>query len=497
MIEERLLELIRAALETAAAGLGFDGDLPEPELLPTKKKEHGDFATNVALVLASQAGKNPREVAEAIRAAFPEAPFVERVEVAGPGFLNVFVTDEWLYDALRDVVAKGASYGAGGAQRQARPGGVRQRQPDGTAPRGSCPQRRARRCHRSAARARRVGRGARVLLQRRRRPDGPVRRVRRGALPHAIAGSRRELPEDGYHGVVHRRARPRVASRGRHRTTPTCRTRSGCRWSGTRPPSGCSAGSTGRSNGSGCASTRTCPRRRSPRSGEIDQAIERLARGGHIYEEDGAVWFRSTAFGDDKDRVVIRSNGVHTYFAADCAYVIDKFSRGFDHLIYVWGADHHGDVVRVKGAAQALGYDPDAAEIVLYQFVAFLRGRRTGEMSKRAGNFISLDAADRRGRHGRRPVHAAAVLQRLDRELRHRGREAADHGEPRLLRAVRARADREHPPQGRVPGGRVEGDRRRRPLAPDARQRARPLARARGGSRPSSRSPRSNAVRIA
>ncbi len=113
MIEERLLELIRAALETAAAGLGFDGDLPEPELLPTKKKEHGDFATNVALVLASQAGKNPREVAEAIRVAFPEAPFVERVEVAGPGFLNVFVTDEWLYDALRDVVAKGASYGAG------------------------------------------------------------------------------------------------------------------------------------------------------------------------------------------------------------------------------------------------------------------------------------------------------------------------------------------------------------------------------------------------
>ena len=113
MIEERLLELIRAALETAAAGLGFDGDLPEPELLPTKKKEHGDFATNVALVLASQARKSPREVAEAIRAAFPEAPFVERVEVAGPGFLNVFVTDEWLYDALRDVVARGASYGAG------------------------------------------------------------------------------------------------------------------------------------------------------------------------------------------------------------------------------------------------------------------------------------------------------------------------------------------------------------------------------------------------
>ena len=113
MIEERLLELIRAALETAAGELGLEGRLPEPELTPTKKKEHGDFATNVALVLASTAGTNPRQLAEAIRSAFPEAPFVERVEVAGPGFLNIFVTDGWLYDALRDVVAKGTSYGAG------------------------------------------------------------------------------------------------------------------------------------------------------------------------------------------------------------------------------------------------------------------------------------------------------------------------------------------------------------------------------------------------
>ena len=104
------------------------------------------------------------------------------------------------------------------------------------------------------------------------------------------------------------------------------------------------------------------------------------------------MWFRSTAFGDDKDRVVIKSNGVHTYFAADCAYLIDKFGRGFDHVIYVWGADHHGDVVRVKGAAQALGFDPDAVEIVLYQFVAFLRDGVPVKMSTRAGEFVTLDA---------------------------------------------------------------------------------------------------------
>ncbi len=125
--------------------------------------------------------------------------------------------------------------------------------------------------------------------------------------------------------------------------------------------------------------------------GEIAQAIERLREAGYVYEAEGATWFRSTAFGDDKDRVAIRSDGTHTYFGADIAYVLDKFSRGFDHLIYVWGADHHGDIARVKGAATALGFDPDRVEIVMYQFVSFLRGGQPVKMSKRAGTFVSLD----------------------------------------------------------------------------------------------------------
>jgi arginyl-tRNA synthetase len=127
------------------------------------------------------------------------------------------------------------------------------------------------------------------------------------------------------------------------------------------------------------------------RRGEIAAAVERLRASGHAYEADGAVWFRSTDFGDDKDRVLVRGTGAHTYFGADCAYVIDKFSRGFDHLIYVWGADHHGDVVRVRGAAEALGYDPEKVEMLIYQFVAFLRAGEPVKMSKRAGTFVSLD----------------------------------------------------------------------------------------------------------
>ena len=125
--------------------------------------------------------------------------------------------------------------------------------------------------------------------------------------------------------------------------------------------------------------------------GEIGEAIDRLFAAGKVYEADGATWFRSTDYGDDKDRILVRSNGRHTYFGADCAYLIDKFRRGFDHLVYVWGADHHGDVVRVKGAADALGFDPNRVELMIYQFVAFQRGGEPLQMSKRAGTFVSLD----------------------------------------------------------------------------------------------------------
>jgi arginyl-tRNA synthetase len=125
--------------------------------------------------------------------------------------------------------------------------------------------------------------------------------------------------------------------------------------------------------------------------GWVERAVERLRERGHVYEQDGAVWFRSTDFGDDKDRVIYRSNGQPTYFAADIGYVTEKFSRGFDHLIYIWGADHHGTVARVRGAAQAMGYDPDAVQMLLYSWVRFVRDGVEVSMSKRAGEFITLD----------------------------------------------------------------------------------------------------------
>jgi arginyl-tRNA synthetase len=127
------------------------------------------------------------------------------------------------------------------------------------------------------------------------------------------------------------------------------------------------------------------------REGWVDRAIDRLRAGGHLYEKDGALWFRSTAFGDDKDRVVRRSSGEVTYFGSDIGYVEEKFSRGFDHLVYIWGADHHGTVARLRNAAEAMGYDREAVEMILIAWVRFVREGREISMSKRSGEFITLD----------------------------------------------------------------------------------------------------------
>ena len=125
--------------------------------------------------------------------------------------------------------------------------------------------------------------------------------------------------------------------------------------------------------------------------GWVERAVERLRDAGHVYEQDGAVWFRSTDFGDDKDRVIYRSDGRPTYFAADIGYVTEKFSRGFDHLIYIWGVDHHGTIARNKNAAQAMGYDPAHYQVLLIGWVRFVVDGEEVSMSKRAGTFVTLD----------------------------------------------------------------------------------------------------------
>jgi arginyl-tRNA synthetase len=125
--------------------------------------------------------------------------------------------------------------------------------------------------------------------------------------------------------------------------------------------------------------------------GWVGRAVDRLREAGTVYEQDGATWFRSTDYGDDKDRVIYRSDGRPTYFAADIGYVTEKFSRGFDHLIYIWGVDHHGTIARNKNAARAMGYDPDHYQVLLIGWVRFVVDGVEVSMSKRAGTFVTLD----------------------------------------------------------------------------------------------------------
>jgi len=150
-------------------------------------------------------------------------------------------------------------------------------------------------------------------------------------------------------------------------------------------------------------------------SGEIDQAIATLEERGHLFEQDGALWFRSTDFGDDKDRVVRRDNGETTYFASDIAYIANKFSRGFDRIIYVWGADHHGYIVRIKAATEALGFDPERLTIRLVQFAILYKEGERLQMSTRSGSFVTL--RELRDDVGRDACRYFYVMRKADQHL--------------------------------------------------------------------------------
>jgi arginyl-tRNA synthetase len=389
VIEQRLGTIVAEAVAEAAAGLGLRPPHPKPRFEPPKQKAHGDFATNVALQLAARSGVNPREVAEAILAALPPADFVEKAEVAGPGFLNFWVTDDWLHDVVREIAVQGSAYG------RSEPNGKRiQVEFVSANPTGPLHIGHARNATLGDAIARLLGAAGWEVEREFYWNDAGAQMDRFGASVEArylqLLGRDAEVPEDGYHGeyigelaqdilekngpgladLPPRERFARLLEEGATRVLGW--TRNTLERFGVRFDS--------------YFSERSLVER-----GEIAAAVERLRDGGTVYEADGAVWFRSTAFGDDKDRPLIRSNGAHTYFAADCAYIVDKFSRGFDHVLYVWGADHHGNVVRVKGAATALGYEPEAVEFVIYQMVAFLRNGEPIPMSKRAGTFVTLD----------------------------------------------------------------------------------------------------------
>ncbi len=389
MIEDRLIAWLREGLEAAAPGLGLDDGLPTPELQAPRQKEHGDFATNVALALAKAAARPPREVAQALVEALPPAAFVDRVEIAGPGFVNIFLTGDWLHDVLRQIAEEGAGYGG------RPPTGERVQVEFVSAnPTGPLTIGHARNAAIGDALARLLSFTGDQVQREYYFNDAGGQMDRFGASVEAryldLLGRDVEFPEDGYHGdYVRAYAQDIIDTEGPGLADlPPDERFVRMRAEGARRAMDQIRATLERF---GVVFDSFVSEATLADKGEIALAIDRMREAGAVFDAEGAVWFRSTDHGDDKDRPLIRSNGVHTYFAADCAYVIDKFSRGYDHLIYVWGADHHGDVVRVKGAAEVLGFDPDRVELLLYQFVTFLRGGEPVKMSKRAGTFVTLD----------------------------------------------------------------------------------------------------------
>ena len=347
----------------------------------------GDFATNLAMQLARPLRRSPLQIAEALAAALrdgPDAALFAAVDVAKPGFVNLRIADGAYESTVAAILEAPAAWGRIGTTTRRRVN-VEFVSANPTGPltignaRGAfvgdllCRVLEAggqdvtREYYFNDAGTQVSNLGASVVALR--RHEALPEEAYRGAYVQDLAD---ELPDDVWAAaqapgadaadVVGRWASARVRS-----NIEASLEHLGVRFD------------VWKSEGSLHA------------EGWVERAVERLRAAGHVYEQDGALWFRSTAFGDDKDRVIYRSDGRPTYFAADIGYVTEKLGRGFDHLIYIWGADHHGTVARLRNAAQAMGYDQDAVEVLLYSWVRFVRDGVEVSMSKRAGEFITLD----------------------------------------------------------------------------------------------------------
>ena len=365
------LAQLRADVGGAAAALG-DG-ATAPNLDRPKQAGFGDFSTNAAMLLAPVLGDSPRAIAERLGAALDESlgAALERVEVAGPGFLNLFMADGWYLDALTGVLEAGDRFGAGTAEA---PEHVNVEFVSAN-PTGPITVASARHgvygdalCRILEYAGHRVEREYYVNDA-----GGQVRRF--GASIQARARGE-EPPEDGYHGDYVAGLAAAVEGAADMDVEELAQRGIELILEGVR---------------ASLARLRVQMDRYSLEH-ELHEHVDEVIRGlGGVYESDGATWLRTTTHGDDKDRVLRRSSGELTYYAVDIAYHADKRARGYDRLIAIWGADHHGHIKRMKIAWEELGGDPDQFEIVLMQLVNLTEGGERVQMSKRAGTLVLLD----------------------------------------------------------------------------------------------------------
>ena len=358
-----------------------------------RNPDYGDFSTNLAMQLAGPLSASPREIAQKLIDKLPEEPLVERVEVAGPGFINFYLSARWLYEALTQCLAQGQEYGRTdiGADEKIQIEFV-SANPVGP-------------IHIGNARGGPFGDTLANLLEAvgykvereyylNNAPTNTQLQIFGGSVQaryRQLLGEEVDFPEEGYHGdYVGELAQELVDEHGEKYR-----------------------GVAGDTDGAllffdlvedkmveqlhrdctvmGISFDVWFSETKLHDEGLVGQQIDRLLEAGAAYEKDGAVWLRTGEYGDEEDRVLVRSDGAPTYIASDIAYAANKFyTRDFDRVIYVWGPDHFGYVPRMKAALGAMGVDVDRAEFIIYQTVRFLEGGQPLPLSKRRGDIITI-----------------------------------------------------------------------------------------------------------
>ena len=388
-MKETVIQGIKAALAAAvSAGDLPDGEYPDVLLEVPPQKEFGDFATNIAMQSARIAHKSPRMIADILLKRL-DAPWLEKAEVAGAGFINFFLKHDIIYDTLCHILEQGKQYG----QAPLRAEDTVQVEYVSANPTGPLHVGHGRGAAYGSALVNLLRAAGYNVQSEYYINDAGNQMNNLAASVNAryleLLGKKAEIPENGYHGAdiidtaraiieqdgdkylqMDEKARLEIFKNRAYEEKLKALKRDLESFNVTYDK---------------WFSERTLH----PEA--IKKACETLKGNGNMYEKDGALWLKSTAYGDDKDRVVIRDNGVPTYLAADIAYHKNKYERQFKKLINIWGADHHGYVARVKAAMAALGLDPNQLEILLLQMVSLFRNGELVKMSKRTGQAITLN----------------------------------------------------------------------------------------------------------
>ena len=388
-MKETVIQGIKAALAAAvSAGDLPDGEYPDVLLEVPPQKEFGDFATNIAMQSARIAHKSPRMIADVLLKHL-DAPWLEKAEVAGAGFINFFLKHDIIYDTLCHILEQGKQYG----QAPLRAEDTVQVEYVSANPTGPLHVGHGRGAAYGSALVNLLRAAGYNVQSEYYINDAGNQMNNLAASVNAryleLFGKKAEIPENGYHGAdIIDTARAIIEQDGDKYLQMDEKDRLEI-FKNRAYEEKLKALKRDLESFNVTFDKWFSERTLHPEA--IKKACETLKGNGNMYEKDGALWLKSTEYGDDKDRVVIRDNGVPTYLAADIAYHKNKYERQFKKLINIWGADHHGYVARVKAAMAALGLDPNQLEILLLQMVSLFRNGELVKMSKRTGQAITLN----------------------------------------------------------------------------------------------------------